>query len=156
MRSHICRRSRAYFAVALMTVVLAPALAPTESVIAAGVKREVVEGITTQRIIQGEPYELAGRRLVFLNWYFIRPGCDADWRKSDGQSVRVRGSAGPWEGRFNSVGQIRDVHSMVVGRPADRPAPPRHSKLLDGHRPPLHRTERDRRFPTLSRLAEDP
>jgi hypothetical protein len=40
--------------------------------------REVVPGISTDRVIPGTPYELAGKRIVFTNWYYIDPG-DLDW-----------------------------------------------------------------------------
>jgi hypothetical protein len=31
----------------------------------------------------GEPYQLAGKRIVFTTWYFVRPG-QPDWQKPDG------------------------------------------------------------------------
>ena len=34
----------------------------------------------------GEPYALAGKRLVFTNWYYIRPG-QIDWKDDAGKSV---------------------------------------------------------------------
>jgi hypothetical protein len=34
----------------------------------------------------GQPYELAGKRLVFTSWYFVRPG-QPDWQTPDGESV---------------------------------------------------------------------
>jgi hypothetical protein len=44
----------------------------------------------------GEPYALAGRRLVFLNWFYVRPG-GFSWLDSHGRSVgggRQRGGLG--------------------------------------------------------------
>ena len=34
----------------------------------------------------GEPYQLAGNRIVFTTWYWVRPG-QFDWRNDEGQSV---------------------------------------------------------------------
>lgn len=72
----------------------------------------------------GAPYELAGKRMVFANWYFIQPG-DLDWRDDDGKSVYVSGNEGPFGAHF--VG-IRAAHGIricaekpeVVG-PLERP-----------------------------------
>ncbi len=78
--------------VSFLTIFLPAAIAREE--------REVLPGVKTSRIVQGEPYDLDGKRIVFLNWYYIHPGNDADWRLANGQSARVGGSFGPWEGRF--------------------------------------------------------
>jgi hypothetical protein len=59
-------------------------------------ERKVIEGITTTRLVPGAPYELAGKRIVFTNWYYIQPG-DLDWRDARGQSVYVHGSSGLFE-----------------------------------------------------------
>ncbi|MBI3852737.1 MAG: hypothetical protein HY298_20985 [Verrucomicrobia bacterium] len=55
--------------------------------------REIVAGITTTRIVPGEPYDLAGKRVVFANWYYVQPG-DLDWRDAEGKSVYVHGNSG--------------------------------------------------------------
>jgi hypothetical protein len=47
----------------------------------------------------GEPYELSGNRLVFTNWFYVRPGGFA-WLDSRGRSVAVVGSEGPWGAHF--------------------------------------------------------
>ncbi len=49
--------------------------------------------------LTGEPYRLAGKRLVFTNWLFIRPGSFA-WLDEQGSNVTVGGSAGPWGPRL--------------------------------------------------------
>jgi hypothetical protein len=54
-------------------------------------EREVIEGIKTNRIVHGYPYELAGKRIVFTNWYYVQPG-DLDWRNAEGKSVYVHGN----------------------------------------------------------------
>ena len=41
----------------------------------------------------GEPYELAGNRMVFMNWYYVRPGSFGYFDK-DGKKISLRGSAG--------------------------------------------------------------
>ncbi|MBN1343811.1 MAG: hypothetical protein JXQ73_14100 [Phycisphaerae bacterium] len=47
----------------------------------------------------GEPYELLGKRLVFTNWHYVRPGSFA-WVDDKGRSVSVVGSQGPWGAHF--------------------------------------------------------
>ncbi len=46
--------------------------------------REIFDGIATTRVVQGAPYELAGNRVVFTNWYYIQPG-DVAWVDSQGK-----------------------------------------------------------------------
>ena len=58
--------------------------------------RKVVDGITTTPHRSGHAYELAGRRIVFANWYYIQPG-DLDWRDAGGKSVYVAGNSGLFE-----------------------------------------------------------
>jgi hypothetical protein len=87
--------------------------------------REVVKGIKTRRIVQGEPYELAGKRLVFTHWYYVRPG-DLDWLNDKGESVYVHGSEGPWGAHYKGVDTPRGIRLMaqkpdrIIG-PMDRP-----------------------------------
>jgi len=109
-----------YFSI---TIVVCVALVPFEFALGqhAAKQREVVKGIKTRRIVQGEPYELAGKRLVFLNWYYVRPGVDADWVRPDGSSARVHGTAGPWDARFRSIDHARGVRLRV--QPAKRVGP---------------------------------
>jgi hypothetical protein len=77
--------------------------------------REVVKGIQTRRVVQGEPYELAGKRLVFTNWYYVRPG-DLDWLNDKGQSVYVKGSEGPWGAHYKGVDTPRGIR-LVTQKP---------------------------------------
>ena len=84
----------------------------------------MLEGITTRRIVPGAPYELAGKRVVFTNWYYIQPG-DLDWRNAEGKSVYVSGDEGPFGARhvgINAPHGIRIVAEkpQVLG-PLDRP-----------------------------------
>ena len=51
------------------------------------------------RFQTGEPYELAGRRLVFTNWRFIRPG-HLRWNDDEGRNVSVYGDEGPLDAHF--------------------------------------------------------
>jgi hypothetical protein len=51
-----------------------------------------------QRFV-GEPYELAGKRLVFTSWFFVRPG-NLAWVNSQGAGVTVSGNEGPWGAHF--------------------------------------------------------
>jgi hypothetical protein len=66
------------------------------------VPREVVPGISTRRIIPGHPYELAGKRIAFTNWYYVDPG-DLDWVNKEGKSVYVKGNEAPGAARFKGV-----------------------------------------------------
>jgi hypothetical protein len=87
-------------------------------------ERVVIDGITTQRVIPGEPYQLAGKRIVFTNWHFIQPG-DLDWRNTQGKSVYVRGDEGPFGASHVGINAPHGIRIMaekpqIVG-PHDRP-----------------------------------
>ena len=86
--------------------------------------RKVLEGITTQRTVQGVPYELAGKRIVFTNWYYIQPG-DLDWRNAQDKSVYVEGNEGLFGARHVGINaphgiRIAAEKPRVMG-PIDRP-----------------------------------
>jgi hypothetical protein len=52
---------------------------------------------------QGEPYALAGKRLVFTNWIYVRTG-QGDWVNDKGQSVFGKPvKAGPWDAHFRGL-----------------------------------------------------
>src|SRR4051812_20427200 len=87
-------------------------------------ERELFPGVTTDRIVEGVPLELAGKRLVFTDWRFIQPG-DLDWRNDDGKSVYVHGDESP--DAAHHIG-IRAPHGIritaakpIVEQPAERP-----------------------------------
>jgi hypothetical protein len=65
----------------------------------------------------GEPYELAGRRLVFTTWRFVRPG-RLGWYDDRGRAVTVTGDQGPWEAHFQSIDQPTGIRLRV--QPAQR------------------------------------
>jgi hypothetical protein len=69
------------------------------SLAAAGEAQEAGGRVMVKPRQMGEPYELAGKRLVFTDWSFVRPGSFA-WIDEKGENVSVRGSHGPWEARF--------------------------------------------------------
>src|SRR5690349_13443163 len=71
-------------------------------------ERKVADGIATTRLVPGAPYELAGRRVVFANWYFIQPG-DLDWRDAAGKSVYVVGNSGPTEAQHVGIAAPRGI-----------------------------------------------
>jgi hypothetical protein len=52
----------------------------------------------------GEPYALAGKRLAFTNWYYIRPG-QIDWTDDSGKSVYGDDAvaAGPTDAHFHDL-----------------------------------------------------
>jgi len=63
-----------------------------------GARENTMQEPVFQRL-SGEPYMLRGKRLVFTNWLFIRPGSFA-WVDERGNNVTVGGSAGPWGPRL--------------------------------------------------------
>lgn len=87
--------------------------------------REVIDGIMTDRMVQGAPYELHGDLIVFTNWYYIQPG-DLDWRDKDGRSVYVHGDEGLFEARHVGINAPRGIHLTVekpsVMGPIQRPS----------------------------------
>jgi hypothetical protein len=92
---------------ALLLACLAPADARAQEA-AAPPAREVVNGITTRRVVPGAPYRPAGRRIVFTNWYYIQPG-DLDWRDAAGRSVYVAGDSGPLEADHVGINAPRGI-----------------------------------------------
>ena len=68
----------------------------------------------------GEPYELAGKRIVFTNWYWIRPG-SFGWYDDKGESVAVKGSEGPWGAHFRRSEFPHGIR--LVAQPAKRVGP---------------------------------
>ncbi len=75
----------------------------------------------------GEPYELAGKRIVFANWYYVRPGSFA-WVDDKGQGVTVVGSQGPWGAHFRRHDYPHGIR--LVAQPAQRVGP-----IIDFERP---------------------
>src|SRR3990167_2472631 len=65
----------------------------------------------------GEPYELPGKRLVFVNWFYVRPGGFA-WLDSQGRSVAVVGNEGPWGAHFRRSDSPYGIR--LVAQPAQR------------------------------------
>jgi hypothetical protein len=87
-------------------------------------ERTLHEGVTTRRPVPGAAYELAGKRVVFANWYYIQPG-DLDWRDDSGKSVYVDGNEGPYAAHHVAINAPRGVRiaaekPRVVG-PFERP-----------------------------------
>lgn len=84
----------------------------------------VVDGISTTRQIPGMPYELAGKRVVFTNWYYIQPG-DLDWRDESGKSVYVSGDSGAFGPQHVAINAPRGIKIVAekpeVIRPFERP-----------------------------------
>src|SRR3954447_1644026 len=68
---------------------------------------------------QGEPYALAGKRLVFANWIFVRTG-QLDWADDQGKSIFQSGSvkAGPWDANFRNLLAPHGIR--LVAEPAKR------------------------------------
>ncbi|MEK7752905.1 MAG: hypothetical protein AAB654_13370, partial [Acidobacteriota bacterium] len=82
---------------------------------------EAAAGASSGSQIQyGEPYELAGKRLFFLNWYYIRPGSFA-WRDENGKTVGLTSAVPPGAAHFTHVDQPWGIR--LVARPAERMGP---------------------------------
>jgi len=68
----------------------------------------------------GEPYELAGKRLVFASWYFVRPG-GYGWVNERGEGVSAsRAKIGPWEATFRRADDAPRGVRLVVEKPERR------------------------------------
>jgi hypothetical protein len=96
-------------------------------------EREILPGISTDRVVLGKPYDLLGNRIVFTNWYYIDPG-DLDWRDDSGKSVYVDGDEPVDQSHF--IG-IRPPHGInIAARKANVIGPfenmPYRSILQDG------------------------
>jgi hypothetical protein len=74
-----------------------------------------------------EPYELAGKRLFFQNWYYIRPG-DLAWRDEAGKQVGLEDALPP--GTANLTHKDRPFGIRLVAQKAQRIGP-----LLEPDRP---------------------
>ena len=85
---------------------------------------EVVPAISTGRTIPGKPYELAAKRIVFANWYYIDPG-DLDWFNKEGKSIYVHGNEAPGEATFKGIRTPRGIrlraHKPDVRGPIEIP-----------------------------------
>ena len=68
----------------------------------------------------GEPYELAGNRLVFTNWHYIRPG-GFGWYDDQGNNITVSGSVGPWGAQLRHTDYPHGIRLVV--QPAQRRGP---------------------------------
>lgn len=75
----------------------------------------------------GEPYALAGKRLVFTNWHYVRPA-SFSWMDARGNNVTVGGSEGPWGATMKRYNEPRGIR--IVAQPAERIGP-----LLEADRP---------------------
>lgn len=74
------------------------------------------EAVPTDRWT-GEPYELAGRRMVFTTWYYVRPGGYA-WVDARGQGVSASGAKlGPWDAHFRRADDTPHGIRLVVEKP---------------------------------------
>jgi hypothetical protein len=76
--------------------------------------------------IWGDPTELDGNRLVFTNWYFIRPG-NIYWRNDDDEFVNTLEEYdenpiyGPWDAHLDRPSSPFGIE--IVAQPAERVGP---------------------------------
>jgi len=75
----------------------------------------------TDRKPPGEPYDLAGKRLVFTNWLYVRTYLDWGYEKEGIGAVGKSESLGPWEADL----KVSDLPSGIrlVAQPAERLGP---------------------------------
>lgn len=78
-------------------------------------ERTVVGDVVTDRVVPGAPYEPAGTRIVFTNWYYIQPG-DLDWRDDSGKSVYVDGDSGLFEAHHVGINAPYGIR-LVIEKP---------------------------------------
>ncbi len=104
-------------------LILTPLSAHAQGLLTAP-ERKVMDGITTTRAVGGAPYELAGKRIVFANWYYIQPG-DLDWRDGGGKSVYVNGNSGVFEAEHVGINAPHGIRIVAekphVLEPFNRP-----------------------------------
>jgi len=62
--------------------------------------REIAPGYSTRQVVQGEPVDLAGKRVIFTNWRYVLPGDNFDWIDDQGKSVYVHGDVAPNQARY--------------------------------------------------------
>ena len=77
--------------------------------------------------VLGEPYELAGKRMAFLNWFYIRTGSFA-WVGPDGKKVSLTDSVPPGVAQFRHLDQPYGIRIRAL--PARRMGP-----LLNAEKP---------------------
>ena len=76
--------------------------------------------------IWGDPCELDGNRIVFTNWYFIRPGA-IYWRNDDDEFVNTLEEGdenpvyGPWDAHLDRPSSPFGIE--IVAKPAERVGP---------------------------------
>lgn len=70
---------------------------------------------------QGEPVELAGKRLIFTHYHYIRPA-GFGWYDDQGNNITVSGTAGLWDAHL----RVADapVGIRIVAQPAERSSQP--------------------------------
>jgi hypothetical protein len=69
----------------------------------------------------GEPYSLAGKRMMFTNWYYIRAG-QVDWKDASGKSVyQGEVEAGPFDAHFEA--HLAPHGIKLIAQPAERGKP---------------------------------
>jgi len=110
-------RSNHFLLMALPMLTTIPLVADAEP-------REVAPGLVANQIVRGRPYDLAGKRIVFTNWYYVQPG-DLDWVNSEGKSVYVDGDDDPTTAihvKINAPRGIRlKTYKAVMRSPVELP-----------------------------------
>ena len=97
------------------------ALARVTDLQAANGAQPVQRGAKARLRRQGEPVELAGKRLIFAHYHYIRPA-SFGWYDDQGRNVTVGGTAGLWDAQL----RVTDapVGIRIVAQPAERALEP--------------------------------
>ncbi len=83
-------------------------------------------GAMSSKPITGEPYELDGNRIVFTNWYFIRPG-NLLWLNEAGEYINTveenveNAVYGPWDAQMDRPSSPYGIE--IKTQPAERSGP---------------------------------
>ena len=73
-------------------------------------------------MVSGEPYGLAGRRIIFTDWRFVRQGALRWYDKGDGALLSAwRSTRGPWDAGFRMEEEPRGIR--LVAQAAQRLGP---------------------------------
>jgi hypothetical protein len=108
-------------ALALMLGMLVDAGAPVragEPPATTGQANDIDLSVVPPDRFTGEPYVLAGKRIVFTTWYYVRPGGYA-WKLKDGENVTVtrKKAVGPSEAHFERKWDVPVGVRLVAQRP---------------------------------------
>lgn len=100
------RRQTSWETYRCLLVVLALVTTGSRTALADPAERPVRLAENLPREITGDPYDLSGKRIVFCNWYYVRPGFFT-WKDATGKNVSSSQdpTIGPWDAQL----ELQDV-----------------------------------------------